>query len=188
MRSRGLFGILFTAALLAGGCSFLNRQGPSSTCSDLQNGAINACQSGIIANCSNGKMSYEVCDDSGACGQSWQVPAHYRCNQDAEPQGVGSSSGGSSGSSSGGGSGSSSGGANVPEVVLTCGTCPQGYVLVADTYDDSCKSCYPQSECALTSLSVNSGACGPGASGRTVMPTDERNCSSTRTFAVCVSN
>lgn len=67
-------------------CSLLNRNGPNVTCADLQGGAINACQDGIIASCANGTtVTWQVCADTqstdGAevCSAEWQRPGQYRC-------------------------------------------------------------------------------------------------------------
>ncbi len=68
--------------LVAGGCSVLNREGPDVNCEDLRNGAVNACADGIIASCDDGSnMTYRLCDDEDACGESWQVDGLYRCEE-----------------------------------------------------------------------------------------------------------
>jgi hypothetical protein len=88
------FGILL-GSISALACSGLNREGPSVSCQDLQGGRVNACKSGIIASCKDGKtVTYEVCTDGSdaenVCEASWQKAGAYQCSQ--------STSSGSSGS------------------------------------------------------------------------------------------
>jgi hypothetical protein len=115
MSARVLFAALVVLGAIGLHCSALNRDGPNATCASLGNGATNACDNGIIAYCMNGTMQYKVCDDSGACGQSWQTHGAYACSL-GEPAfhpnggGAGSSGGSSGSSSSGGSSGSGSSG------------------------------------------------------------------------------
>jgi hypothetical protein len=44
--------------VVATGCSIFNREGPTVTCADLQNGVVNACKDGIIASCAGGAVAY----------------------------------------------------------------------------------------------------------------------------------
>ncbi len=80
---RATLGSLFFVASVS--CSLLNRVGPDVTCSDLENGLVNACTGSVIASCPDGQsVSFEVCDTSffgGAdvCAAPWQVPGSYRC-------------------------------------------------------------------------------------------------------------
>ena len=107
-------------------CSSLNREGPFVTCSDLDGGTTNACRDGIIASCINGAtVTYEVCIEGEApediCEQSWQMPGHYRCeNESARSSGSASASSGGTTSSSGGAS-SSSGGSSTSPISISCG-------------------------------------------------------------------
>lgn len=71
-------GLLFF--LVAPSCSVLNRQGPDVTCAVLDDGAVNACEEGIIATCFDGAVYYAACDDANACEASWQIPGAYRCS------------------------------------------------------------------------------------------------------------
>ena len=96
--------------VLATACSLANREGPEATCADLESGAVNACQEGIIATCKSATMRYEVCDDKAACSAAWQEPGKFRCNQTdnlpilvPSPGAAGSASGGSGSVVSGGG-------------------------------------------------------------------------------------
>lgn len=66
--------------VVATACSVLNRQGPDVTCAQLDNGAQNACEEGIIATCTDGAVHYDVCDDEKACAASWQMEGAYRCS------------------------------------------------------------------------------------------------------------
>ena len=66
------------------GCSMFNREGPNVTCTDLDNGAQNACSNGIIATCTVGKVTYEVCDLQTTCEQTWQTQGQYRCDQNSQ--------------------------------------------------------------------------------------------------------
>jgi hypothetical protein len=75
------------------GCSLLNREGPTDTCATLQNGAVNACKDGILATCMSGAVHYTVCDDKGACDQSWQTTGAYRCSQGEPSPGKGADGG-----------------------------------------------------------------------------------------------
>jgi hypothetical protein len=70
-----------TLVLLASACSLLNRDGPDASCADLQNGAANACADGIIATCSNGSITYKVCNEKSACSAPWQTAGRYRCTE-----------------------------------------------------------------------------------------------------------
>ena len=54
-------------ACLVASCSLLNREGPDVTCADLRNGALKACENGIVASCINGKVEWEVCDGIEDC-------------------------------------------------------------------------------------------------------------------------
>lgn len=76
----------FMAACAMASCSSLNREGPPVTCADLNGGAVNACQQGIIASCKDGKtVTYQVCTDGTnpdqVCGDTWQVKGRYQCTQ-----------------------------------------------------------------------------------------------------------
>lgn len=96
--------------LIVGACSLLNREGPDVSCADLANGAANACADGIIATCSNGSVTYKVCDEKSACSAPWQTAGRYRCTEtEPAPNLVASASGddgGPSASSDGAASGS----------------------------------------------------------------------------------
>jgi hypothetical protein len=78
--------------VLCPACSSLNREGPLVSCTELDAGAINACDDGIIASCSDGKnVTYRVCteDVNGTsakdlCGEAWQQAGMYRCNPEEE--------------------------------------------------------------------------------------------------------
>jgi len=118
-------------------CSVLNREGPDVTCADLDNGVKNACQEGIIASCVNGSMQYEVCDSKEACGESWQTPDHYQCDQSATggSGGIGGTSG-SAGTSGSGGTGAVSGNGGAGGIGGTGGSggCnPAGPCVIATT-------------------------------------------------------
>jgi hypothetical protein len=76
--ARSMASVVAIAMVLAA-CSLANRTGPDATCAQLQNGAINTCADGILATCSNGAVSYHVCDDKNACEASWQISGTYRC-------------------------------------------------------------------------------------------------------------
>ncbi len=93
---------LLTLATSLAACSLLNRNGPEVTCADLDEGAVNACESGIIATCHGGEMTYVVCDDAGACERTWQVQGAFSCVEGGAPPSTGG--GGSGGSSGVGGS------------------------------------------------------------------------------------
>ena len=67
------------------GCSLFNREGPKTTCAELNNGTQNACSNGIIATCMRGMLTYQVCDSENACEQNWQTPGQYKCDQNAPP-------------------------------------------------------------------------------------------------------
>lgn len=104
-----LLPIAFTVTLGVWACSWQNREGPDVTCADLQDGAVNACEDGIIATCTNGAVTWRVCeDDPDACDASFQEPGKFRCD-DTEPvpgsggSGASNSSGGHGGTSTGGG-------------------------------------------------------------------------------------
>lgn len=71
--------------LIASACSLLNRQGPDVTCTELYDGAINACEEGIIATCIGGNVHYAVCDDPNACQEPWQLAGAYRCSTGDPP-------------------------------------------------------------------------------------------------------
>lgn len=102
---------LLTVYAAVAACSVFNRQGPSVTCDDLQNGAINACKEGIIASCVDGvHVAYQVCtgdDGADTCSQSWQTAGAYRCSRQlsdsagSEASEVPSSGGPTPGTSSG---------------------------------------------------------------------------------------
>lgn len=94
------------AAVLALGCSSLNRSGPDVTCADLHDGSENACAEGIVASCTGGRVEWKVCDDKSACDASWQTSGRYRCAQaDPAPSLQAQPSGGGSGGSPNGTSG-----------------------------------------------------------------------------------
>lgn len=86
-RHPGVGRVLILGVLaLSVGCSLLNREGPTVTCQELGNGATNACKDGILATCSGGTVSYNVCDDKSACDGAWQTVGRYRCaERDAPP-------------------------------------------------------------------------------------------------------
>lgn len=73
--------LLLAVAIVVGACSILNREGPDASCADLQNGAANACADGIIAMCTNGTVTYKVCDEKSACSAPWQTSGRYRCTE-----------------------------------------------------------------------------------------------------------
>lgn len=93
---RRLVTTVFAIIALASGCSLLNREGPTDTCRDLKNGAVNACKNGIIATCSSDKqngvtqwsMQYDVCDDKNVCSASWQGSDAYNCDPPPADGGV----------------------------------------------------------------------------------------------------
>lgn len=129
---------LAIAALLAGACSLLNREGPDVSCADLANGTANACADGIIATCMGGSVRYKVCEGTSACSAPWQTPGRFRCTE-TEPAPV------LTGSVPGdGGAGTDP---NDPD-----GTGPDD----AGGTNPSSTSCTPPA----------SEACGPGSSGR----------------------
>jgi len=101
-------------------CSLQNREGPDVTCADLNDGAFNACEQGIIATCSGGAVMWRVCeDDPDVCDAPWQVTGDYSC----EPPFV-EGSGGSGGSGGNGGSlGAETCGFKYKEA--TCSSCVQ---------------------------------------------------------------
>ncbi len=66
-------------ALAAVGCSLGNREGPDVSCADLDDGAVNACQEGIIARCDRGAVAWKVCEDEAICDEAWQTPEAYQC-------------------------------------------------------------------------------------------------------------
>ena len=78
-RRRRVLAALGPLVLVA--CSLLNREGPDVSCTDLRNGAENACSDGIVATCTNGTVRYKVCDEKSACSASWQTPGRFRCGQ-----------------------------------------------------------------------------------------------------------
>lgn len=123
-----LLGAMVPMCLLLA-CSVLNREGPTETCADLNNGQSNACREGIIASCVGGTMSYEVCGDDKACDATWQKAGQYHCDQVASPGGSGGS-GGTSGT--GGGTQTCDGGRYV--ILGTTGSaCDDPSGLVKDT-------------------------------------------------------
>jgi hypothetical protein len=121
--------LLLVAAILAAppvlfapACSLQNAEGPNVTCADLECGRINACESGIIAQCVDGvTVRYHVCTASAddVCAEDWQVPGQYKCLEfqtDCEgcrPErvnGCAANEGGGGSGDGGGGSGASGGG------------------------------------------------------------------------------
>jgi hypothetical protein len=80
MRTRHLLVWFAFLLLTLGGCfSWQNREGPSATCAELEDGKVNACRDGIIATCASGRVTYEVCDDKDACDASWQTEGQFQC-------------------------------------------------------------------------------------------------------------
>jgi hypothetical protein len=70
--------------LLDQACSLQNQVGPNVTCADLMCGKVNACEQGIIAQCSDGKtVIYRVCGSSNICGETWQMTGQYKCAEEA---------------------------------------------------------------------------------------------------------
>ncbi|MBX3125541.1 MAG: hypothetical protein KF718_02450 [Polyangiaceae bacterium] len=114
MRTLGLV-LVIACIAFTGACSTLNREGPDVTCADLNDGAVNACQEGIIATCRNGTVSWKVCEDKDTCEATWQQPGGFRCNEtDPAPSGSGGTgSGGTGGTGAGGTGGCDSSGACV---------------------------------------------------------------------------
>lgn len=88
-RAASRLGLAVLGMALLGDCSLFNRYGPETTCAELMNGAVNDCADGIIATCEAGAVAFRVCDDSAACDATWQVPGHYRCDQDGGAGGGG---------------------------------------------------------------------------------------------------
>jgi hypothetical protein len=92
-------------AALVPACSGENQEGPLVTCADLQCGRINACQEGIIAQCSDGvTVRYHACSsEKTLCEAEWQVPGQYRCEaamtacEGCNPDSVGCATGGEGG-------------------------------------------------------------------------------------------
>ncbi len=62
-------------------CSLFNREGIELTCEQLENGAKNACQEGIITSCVEGEVVYRVCELESACKQPWQVRDAFGCGE-----------------------------------------------------------------------------------------------------------
>lgn len=103
MRTSG-FVLVIACIAFTGACSTLNREGPNVTCADLNDGAVNACQEGIIATCRSGTVSWKVCDDKDACDATWQQPGGFRCSEsDPVPSGSGGTGGGGTGGTGGSG-------------------------------------------------------------------------------------
>lgn len=99
--------IVITMFLLVAACSLANREGRDLSCAALQNGAINACQDGIITSCVAGAVVYKVCEDKDACSAPWQSPGRYGCTSEEAADFKPSS--GAEGSSTGGGGTAGSG-------------------------------------------------------------------------------
>lgn len=65
-------------------CSYSNHEGPDVTCEQLECGRLNACKDGIIASCLDGQtVKYFVCYENALdiCGEDWQTPGQYRCEE-----------------------------------------------------------------------------------------------------------
>ncbi len=74
--------VVATPMWMAPACSLQNLDGPDVTCADLECGRINACEDGIIAQCSDGKtVKFHVCKSSGEniCEEDWQTYGEFRC-------------------------------------------------------------------------------------------------------------
>jgi hypothetical protein len=88
--ARAISAVTLVFAFAFVGCSSLNREGPKSTCVELEDGKRNDCAEGIIASCTGGTMIYEVCTNDDAdggtsaekiCTASWQVSGAYSCSR-----------------------------------------------------------------------------------------------------------
>jgi hypothetical protein len=120
--------IMLAGSWLSGTACFsrLNREGPDVTCSDLQNGAVNACSEGIIASCGNGsRVTYEVCDDMDACEAIWQTKGAYSCRQGADGGTGGHQTGGAGGSAAGAGGSSGTAACGIAWPSHACAACVQ---------------------------------------------------------------
>lgn len=144
-------GTLLLLGLVAA-CSMLNREGPDVTCTDLGDGAENACVDGIIASCSGGAVHWRVCDDKKACEQSWQVEGQFRC-ADSDPIPNAAPTGGSGGGGGGTGAVAGNGGTGaVPETGGSGGTggtsaasCDQ---CITNSCADKINACNADAKCS----------------------------------------
>lgn len=185
--------------LLLVGCSTLNREGPDVTCTDLDNGAENACADGIIATCQGGAVRWSVCEQASACEAAWQTVGRYRCAQSdplpvlpaASGSGGSAGSGGSSGSAAQGGTG---GRAVSPVAVAVCGSCPSGYRMVANACNRECGDCGCfQQLCvsdaqAQAGVSLGQNVCGENTRSVLSVPDCLGSCGSCGTRELCVPN
>lgn len=166
MRTLSIVGLLF---LVTVACSSLNREGPNVTCADLQGGAINACQQGIIASCRDGKkVTYQVCtNDVGdttaeqLCSASWQTKGAYKCEHSGA-----SDAGGTAPTDTGVTTPPDSGGPACSKARAGCGgggpTCCSGLTClgVSCCYMASVSGCAGDSDCCPTyHLSCLKGRC-----------------------------
>lgn len=155
--------------VLVTACSLANREGPDATCADLDSGAVNACQEGIIATCKSATMRYEVCSDKEACSAAWQEPGRYRCNEaDNLPipvMSTGGSSSGGSGSNKTGGGGSSCDPTGPCPVAKTSGSDIDWYTVDAqNAYFSDCETVWssPKSGAFTTALATGLKGCSYG--------------------------
>jgi len=119
-----------------GGClSWANREGPTVTCADLGEGATNACSDGIIARCSAGRMTYEVCDDKDACDAFWQQQGRFQCEQGSVGGSGGAGTGGTGGANASGAGGSSVGGSGGGSTAGATSLASAGFAIDAITVD-----------------------------------------------------
>lgn len=150
----------YATVMLTMACSLLNREGPNVTCTDLDNGAQNACSNGIIATCSAGKMTYQVCDLDTTCEQTWQTQGQYRCDQNSPvPNLTGSGGTGSQATGTGGTSGGASA-CGFTFATTSCASCVETNCCVLAI------TCSQAADCA--SCITRTGAdspCAPGMVG-----------------------
>jgi hypothetical protein len=184
--------LMFLVASLGMACSLFNREGPNVSCTDLGNGATNACQDGIVVTCHKALVTYQVCDDKSACEQAWQESGAYRCGQ-ADPVPAPASGG----ADDGGGASGNDAATSTPGTiaVAACGNCPSGYEKVANAINDSCGQCSSQNLCVVASPSLypttlEEGACPSGThSVLTVPDATTANCSAGNTTrSLCANN
>jgi len=176
--------VVFLLLAAVAACSVLNREGPDVTCTDLDNGAKNACSDGIIATCAAGEVRWQVCDARDACEQSWQVDGRFRCaDSDPVPGGAGGS-GGSGGTATGGSGGSA-------PAVAVCGTCPTGYSMAANACNKECGDCGCfQKLCVQQGVAVQlaQGTCPPGQHSVLTVPDCPAGCANCGERLLCVTD
>ena len=155
----GLLGAMVPMCLLYA-CSVFNREGPTETCADLNNGQSNACKEGIIASCVAGKMTYEVCTDDNACDAIWQKAGQYRCGPTGSSGSGGAGTGGSGGAGTGGSGGAGTGGSGGGNTTLatTGGSKIDAYAVDATTaYFSDCHSLWSVPKAGGTATPLTSG-------------------------------